>query len=228
MCNQLVKIDVPRLEIRFPTVGQRIRKVVKRSNARNSGKYPSWKMGRMMQWESPHEGNAMCILDASPAVLSYCEQPCEITYTLNGEKHRHYPDFLVATTGCKEFWEVKTTEDANRHEVAQRTAYLTEALPCHGYGYRVVVAESLASQPQLSNIKRLNKLGRQALTVTQQEAFRRMFKEQPVMNWGLFEAQSPVVLRQISRLILEGKLNIDLNQPINAATQVRSNFNTQY
>ena len=228
MCNQLLEIDVPRLEIRFPTAGQRMRKVVKRSNARNSGKYPSWKMRRMMQWESPHEGNAMCILDASPAVLSYGEQPCEINYTLNGEKHRHYPDFLVTTTGYKEFWEVKTAKDANQPEVAERTAYLTDVLPIYGYSYQIVLAETLASQPRLSNVKRLNKLGRQALTDSQRETFRLLFNEQPVMHWGLFEAQSPAVLRQISRLILEGKLKIDLNQLINAATQVRSNFNTQY
>jgi len=48
---------VPSIEIKFPVDGKiRSRKVVSRSNARNSGKYPSWKMQRMMQWESPHEG----------------------------------------------------------------------------------------------------------------------------------------------------------------------------
>ena len=227
MCNQLVEIYVPHLKICFPALGERSRKVVKRSNARNSGKYPSWKMGRMMQWESPHEGNAMCILDANPNVIAFNEQPCKIIYTLNGENHLHYPDFLVRKTDYKEFWEVKTAKDANQPEVAERTAFLMEALPYYGYAYRVVIAESLASQPQLSNIKRLNKLGRQALTVIEHEAIRRLFKEQPVIDWGVFESQSPAVLRQISRLILDGKLSIDFNQLISAATQIRSNFNAQ-
>ena len=67
---------VPSIEINFPKNGKiRSRKVVSRSNARNSGKYPSWKMQRMMQWESPHEGNAMRILDATPNVISFNEQP---------------------------------------------------------------------------------------------------------------------------------------------------------
>jgi hypothetical protein len=219
---------VPKIIINFPQDGKiRSRKVVKRSNARNSGKYPSWKMQRMMQWESVHEGNAMRILDANPSVISFNEQPCEIIYILNGEKRRHYPDFLVIEADQKEFWEVKTAKDANQPEVAERTAFLTTALPYYGYSYHMVIAESLASQPQLSNIKRLNKLGRQALTVVQQETLRRLFKQQPVMDWSVFENQSPVTLRQISRLILEGKLNIDLHQPIHAATQIRSNFNTQ-
>lgn len=220
---------VPEIVINFPQDGKiRSRKVVKRSNARNSGKYPSWKMQRMMQWESPNEGNAMRILDANPDVIAFNEQPCEIVYTLNGDKRRHYPDFLVSESNHKEFWEVKTAKDANQPEVAERTAFLTELLPLYGYRYRVVTAESLASQPQLSNFKRLNKFGRQALSVIQEETIRLLFKEQPVMDWGVFENQSPAALRQISRLILEGKLNIDLHQPIQATTQIRSNFNTQY
>lgn len=220
---------VPKIVINFPQDGKiRSRKVVKRSNARNTGKYPSWKMQRMMQWESVHEGNAMRILDANPSVISFHEQPCEIIYTLNGEKHRHYPDLLVIEADQKQLWEVKTAKDAAQPEVAERTAFLTTALPYYGYSYHMVIAESLASQPQLSNITRLNKLGRQALTVIQQETIRRLFKEQPVMDWGVFENQSSVALRQVSRLILEGKLSIDINQPIHAATQIRSNFNIQY
>jgi pantoate kinase len=46
--NQL--IAVPKIQINFPQDGKiRSRKVVKRSNARNTGKYPSWKMQRMMR-----------------------------------------------------------------------------------------------------------------------------------------------------------------------------------
>ncbi len=105
---------VSKIEIIFPKDGKiRSRKVVKRSNARNTGKYPSWKMKRMMQWESVHEGNAMRILDATPSVTSFTEQPCEITYTLNGIQHRHYPDFMVIEGNCRELWEVKTEADAN-------------------------------------------------------------------------------------------------------------------
>lgn len=217
---------VPSIEIIFPTNGKiRSRKVVSRSNARNSGKYPSWKMQRMMQWESPHEGNAMRILDATPCVISFNEQPCEIIYILNGIQRRHYPDFMVVEHHSREFWEVKTERDANDPEVAERTAYLTDILPAYGYGYRMVLAEALATQPRLDNVKRLNKLGRHPVSALEQETLRRLFICEPVLQWGMFEAQSPAVLQHISRLILEGKLNIDLYQSINAASQIRSNFN---
>lgn len=220
---------VPKVKINFPKDGKvRSRKVVSRSNARNTGKYPSWKMQRMMQWESTHEGNAMRILDASPHVIAFHEQPCEIIYTLNGEQRRHYPDFMVIEDHRREFWEVKTEENANSTEVAERTAFLTEFLPEYGYSYRVVFAEMLAKQPRLDNVKRLNKLGRQPISIFEQERIRRLFTHEPVMTWGMLEQLSPQTLRNVSRLILEGKLSIDFNQPINPATSIRSNFNAQH
>lgn len=219
---------VPKIQIIFPKEGKiRSRKVVKRSNARNTGKYPSWKMQRMMQWESMHEGNAMRILDATPNVVSFSEQPCEIIYTLNGNQRRHYPDFMVIEGKHREFWEVKTESDANSPEVAERTALLTEALPEYGYGYRIVLAEVLAKQPRLDNVKRLNKLGRQPISSLEQEHIRRLFAHEPVISWEVFEQQPLVTLRNISRLILQGKLSIDFNQPIGPATLIRSNFGAQ-
>jgi hypothetical protein len=216
------------IEIHFPENGRlRSRKVVKRSNARNTGKYPSWKMQRMMQWESIHEGHAMCILDASPCVTEFYEQPCEIVYALNGEQRRHFPDFLVNEGHYHEFWEVKTESDASSPEVAERTAFLAEVLPKYGYGYQVVLAESLAKQPRLDNVKRLIKLGRQPISDLEQECIRRLFTCEAAVTWGMFEQQSLQTLRNISRLILEGKLRIDFNQPISPATSIRSNFNVQ-
>lgn len=225
--NQL--IAVPKIQINFPQDGKiRSRKVVKRSNARNTGKYPSWKMKRMMQWESVHEGNAMRILDATPNVVSFSEQPCEIIYTLNDIQHRHYPDLMVIEGSRPEFWEVKTESDANSSDVAERTAFLTEALPEYGYSYRIVLAEVLAKQPRLDNVKRLNKLGRQTISLIEQERIRRLFLNEPVIPWGVFEHHSPQMLRNVSRLILEGKLSIDFNQTISPATSIRSNFNAQH
>src|ERR1035437_349834 len=81
--------------ILFPAAGQmRSRKFISRSNARSAGKYPSWKMGRMMHWESSNELNAFRLLDCDPNVTSYSEQPCRIAYGLEGGEKIHYPDIL--------------------------------------------------------------------------------------------------------------------------------------
>ena len=217
------------IEIHFPENGQlRSRKVVKRSNARHSGKYPSLKMQRMMQWESPHEGNAMRLLDANPKVISFHEQPCEIIYRLNGETHSHYPDLMVKESTFSELWEVKTERNANEPEVVERTNLLEKALPEFGYTYRMVLAEALACQPRLNNVKRLHKLGRKPVPIIEKEKLRQLFLLVPVLNWGLFEAQSLATLQHVSRLILEGYLSIDLNQPLCATSQIYSQFNTKH
>lgn len=62
-------------------IGQvRVRKIVKRSNSYSTGKYPSWKMGRMVQWKSPRLLAAFRLLDATPAVKSYQEESMRIDY----------------------------------------------------------------------------------------------------------------------------------------------------
>lgn len=71
-CRYVVdRMNNPILEIAFPPEGTvRARRIVSRSRARPTGKYPSWKMGRMIQWESTNELNAYRLLDANPAALT--------------------------------------------------------------------------------------------------------------------------------------------------------------
>lgn len=93
----------------FPEPGQvRSRKVVSRSNARSAGKYPSWKMKRMLHWESSNELNAFRLLDCDPDVTTFNEQPCQVVYVVGGVERIHYPDILVATTGGKELWKLSS------------------------------------------------------------------------------------------------------------------------
>ena len=74
----------------FPEPGQlRSRKVVSRSSARPKGKYPSWKVRRMVQWESENELNAFRLLDCDPDVTCFNEQPCEVKYVLGGQVRSH-------------------------------------------------------------------------------------------------------------------------------------------
>jgi len=118
----------------FPESGQlRSRKVVSRSRARPMGKYPSWKMKRMVQWESENELNAFRLLDCNPDVTSFHEQPCEVMYFLDGKARSHYPDILVEKNGRKELWEVKPESEAEKPEVVTRSTLLgSGANMCEG------------------------------------------------------------------------------------------------
>lgn len=80
------------LRIVFSSAEQvRSRRVVTRSRFRPTAKYSSWKMERMLQWESMNELNAFRVLDCDPRVTVFAEQPCEIVYFDGTETRHHYP-----------------------------------------------------------------------------------------------------------------------------------------
>lgn len=210
------------LSIQFAAPGKRYRKVVKRSNARNTNKYPSWKMGRMMQCESANERDAMILLDACSWVKAFREQPCEIKYVLNGKTQRHVPDILVIGDGWQSLWEIKPRWYAEQADIAERTAFLNRELPNHGYRYQLVLAEDLMLDPRISNAKLLLSMGRAPVALYEREVIRRLFATSDTLPWGIFKSnpEIPQLLQQACRLVLEGNLYLDVNQPISDDTMV--------
>ncbi len=203
------------IRIDFPD-DVRSRKVVTRSRARPTGKYPSWKAGRMLQWESPHELNAFRILDADPDVRTFREQPCVIRYTLAGESRIHYPDVLVESGSRLELWEIKPAVDASKTDVAERTRVLAEDLPRLEYAYRLQAAEDLAREPRLSNALALLKFGRAPVPALTRERLRRMTKASSGIPWGAVVSGSlgPAIRAAVCRLALEGVLSFERERPL--------------
>lgn len=209
------------ISIEQPKAGKfRARKVVTRSRCRATGKYPSWKNGRMIQWESVHERNAFRLLDCDPAVRGYNEQPCKIDFQIDGIRQTHYPDILVETCGRKELWEIKTAEDASSPEVLKRTAVLARELPAWGYKYRVMLANDLASQPRLDNAITLLQFGRTPVTLIEREFVRQMLQRVNGLRWGDIcgLVYGPRARGIVSRLTLEGSLFVDMHTRIVPAT----------
>ena len=209
-------------EIVFPASRQlRSRKVVSRSRARSAGKYPSWKMRRMVQWESENELNAFRLLDCDPNVTRFNEQPCEIMYALHGQAMRHYPDILVEKNGRKELWEVKSETRAQELEVVSRTKLLTEELPQWGYTYLVVLAKDLAMQPQLANACFFLGFGRSAVSACEQEFIRQTVKQHGSLLWSdaCFGKYGPRGREILCSLVLRGVLTVDMNTSISPSTR---------
>jgi hypothetical protein len=199
----------------FPEPQQlRSRKVVSRSRTRPAGKYPSWKMRRMVQWESENELNAFRLLDCDPNVTRFNEQPCTIMYTLDGQPRCHYPDILVEKDSRKELWEVKNEARAEELEVVSRTKLLTEELPRWGYTYLV------AMQPRLTNACILLGFGRSAVSDCEQEFIRRTLKQHGSLLWSdaCCGKYGPRGREIFCGLVLRGMLTIDLNFPISSST----------
>lgn len=200
----------------------RARHVVSRSSRRPTGKIPSWKMGRMIHWESPIERNAVKLLDADPAVIQFCEQPCEITYLLDGGKHSFFPDLLVCYRESKEFWEVVKSAEAISSENANRIELFRATLPKFGYGYRLVVAEEIESGHRLANSEVLLRYGRKPVPLIERERIRRIILRAGGISWQsvLDGHVGPSGREYICRLLLEGVLHIEISRPLTGHTVI--------
>jgi hypothetical protein len=141
---------------------------------------------------------------------------------MDGVHHRHYPDIRVITTSGTEFWEVKVRSDANSPDVMRRTALLSAALPALGFTYRMILAESLCQEPMLGNISQLLRFGHKPVPLIEKEQIRQAFIQSSFLLWRAFaENSNPEYKYFASRLILEGFLDIDHDQPLNGNSIVR-------
>lgn len=217
VCNTQDKI----LSIEYPPDGKhRARKVISRSKARPTGKYPSWKMGRMVHWESPHELNAYRLLDANPAVISFHEQPLIIHFILNGEEHPHYPDVLVDFGTTRELWEIKPANAATDLDLLARTRLLQHELSKKGITYHMVTGDELAREPRLSTVLTLLKYGRQQISMVEHEQVRLLFQDDREITWAAAqEVLGHNRSRLLCRLFLEGHLTCDIEQELTSATK---------
>lgn len=198
----------------------RTRKVISRSKTRPTEMYPSWKMGRMMHSESPHELNAFRLLDANPEVGRFEEQPVIIVFVLDGIERIHYPDVRVMFADSKELWEVKTRADAEDPEVARRTELMIRRMPDFGYSYRMVIGEELQSTPRLANAKFVLRTGRREIPFAEREHLRRLLACRKELSWS--EVRSGVLGKNgrayACRLMLEGALRFDMDKAITGET----------
>lgn len=209
--------DAWELSITFAEPNYRAREVVRRSNYRATGKFPSRKNNRMMHWESAYELDAFLILEASPVVRSYSEQPAEIRYLDNSGWKSHFPDVLVELdSGNLAFVEVKPDSVANNHELRLRTQKLKSALGNQGYHYVMVVREQLRSYAYLANAKELMKHCKPSMPAAPWEKVRIELLEKGHLSLSYLiqvldhdDAKS-----WISQLLLKGILRCDLAVPL--------------
>jgi hypothetical protein len=175
--RSLVEIDATsgygsQVHLNWVSPQERSRKVVKRSNFRMTGKFPSRKIGRMVQWESRLELDAIRVLETHPTVLAYREQPATLTWSDWGVFHRHYPDLHVNLRNSAQLLiEIKSDRDALHESIQARTNYLVPELRKHGIFYLVVSGSQLKGVPQ-ENAKHILKHATRKLDPATQERIR--------------------------------------------------------
>ena len=214
--NLNANLNVDRITaIHTPEIGQvRVRKIVKRSNSYSTGKYPSWKMGRMVQWKSPRLLAAFRLLDATPAVKSYQEEAMRIDYCYQGQEKTFYPDLLVQINDRQELWSIKPEKLANLPDEIALAQFLKQELYRHGLNYRVVIAESLIEEPLQSNITKLIEFGRNPLSDIDREQVRQLLTRCDAIDWEMISSGllGPNGRQVVCRLALEGIMRFNIKE----------------
>lgn len=211
------------ISVAFAKSGKPFTKIVSRSNAIPTGKYPSWKTNRMHQWQSIGERNAFKILDACASVCSYEHQFVEIVFALNGIVYKHYPDIFVRRRMSEEIIEVKTLQYALDPFIRARTALLQRLLPQYGYAYRLFISSHISREPRLSTVTKLNQLSRCEISILDKERLRRALNNESFLRWGdvsngKFGERGRC---HIARMILEGNLEINLDEELSEYSLIK-------
>lgn len=158
------------LRIDPPPPGEpRIRNLVHRGAPRPVFKTTSVKLGRVVQCESALEHEMALLLDVSPTVHAYAEQPVCIHFQTDDAWRSHIPDFAVLVDRRITFVEIKFEKDIDA-EVCHRTSLMQERLEALGTGYCLMTERHLRQGDQVQNAQRVLRRARHAITEAQRLA----------------------------------------------------------
>lgn len=97
------------------------RKALTRSGRGFRMRIPSTKLGRMVECESILEGDVVLLLEYSPGVLSYKEQPALIHYWDGEEMRAYFPDFeALLSDGSRVHLEIKPSKKLTKPNIAKK------------------------------------------------------------------------------------------------------------
>lgn len=155
-----------------PAFPNRIRNVITRSGTRRRYVVPCFRHGdREAHGEASEEQAAFILLDACPGI-EFQEQPAKFAFQWCGETCQHFPDLLVASPQCCEFWECKRSEEASSFWVRKRSERLRELLAPLQIGYRVVSGRELFADSFLDNAKRLRRFAKHLVSLSSEAEIR--------------------------------------------------------
>ncbi|WP_293778423.1 TnsA endonuclease N-terminal domain-containing protein [uncultured Oxalicibacterium sp.] len=196
----------------------RVRNPVGRSFKSIRGKYPSKKMGRMIQWESQLERDAILLLEYSPDITAYQEQPRKITYAMQGAVKTYFPDFEVwHTDGRHGYIEVKPDEIARRPDQKARFSHIESKFNGEGSYFEILTENQIRTKPLLDNLRMVERYRSSALRPTSWFTVKHHFEQLAVITF----AQAQVHLGGIDRvwaLVADGIFSTDLRSCITDQT----------
>lgn len=201
----------------------RVRNLIHRGAMRPVFKVPSLKLQRTVQCESLLEVDLALLLDASPFVSSYSEQPVTFRFVIDGEKRWHVPDFLVEQAGRRIYIEVKFECDVDDHVLA-RTALLEQQVEHEGDFYVLLTENDIRKPNWVSNARQVLRRARHDLApIDLVGHFERLRTGRSMTlkdwSWGQSREVDAIAL---ARLMMQGSAYLDMSRPLAPETKVRA------
>lgn len=211
--------EISRVELSWPAPGQlRMRRIISRSRAIATGKYPSQKLGRWVHWESKVERDGQRLVDVAPHVSSFCEQPVKIDFGHEDGPLSHIPDLLVRFfAGTPWLVEFKDDDDPELEFAHARASLLEGPLASLGFKYVLAIRSSLRRKAYVANALWLRRHGCRPLDLVSWERARRLFSHFGSMTLQEFCAAAGggrESIRAAAALILKGDIRLDMAEPI--------------
>lgn len=192
----------------------KVRRVVTRSGRRFRGKYPSQKLGRMVEWESFLERDAFLLFEYHPEVVSYQEQPSrEIYYDLQGVQRSYVVD-IRATLRSGEIrnYEVKPTEFISKAHTAEKFRCIAQRFEELERSFRILTELDIRRQPLHNNLNLLDEHARRKTQVTPEAS---LFQLGEGWQWTLGEVCKKLNSRSaVFDLLRTGDLRCDLESEL--------------
>ncbi len=202
-------------------VSPRVREPIGRSFGLVRGKFPSRKMGRMIHWESQLERDVVLLLEFSPGISAFREQPIRTYYSLDGNTRRYTPDFeLTFHSGEIQFIEVKPLQKALDPAESHRLTTIREHFDKSGRAFRIITETEIRQTQLLENLRVLFRYRHAALDAFGRHRWRERFKEIDAIS---FDEAAVIIGGNIGvwNLIDQGILACDLRSAINGKTDLK-------
>ncbi len=193
------------------------RRVITRSGRHFRGRYPSRKMGRMVEYESLIERDLIQLLEFSTGVVSFQEQPERLEY-FDGLKMREYfPDFAAElVTGEVLHLEAKPQEQLESLVLSTKLSNIAKHYAAHrSESYRVITDTMVRRDPLYSNLRRLS--GLRARPIGELDSL-----ELPAQGECWASLQSRVGVLALTKRVALGIWRCDLEQPLEGDLLVQS------
>lgn len=168
----------------------------------------------MVHWESQLERDTVLLLEFSPGVVRYREQPFKISIVLDGKTMRYTPDFeLTRPSGEFEVIEVKPFKIyADSHEM-RRFTQIKKYFNDRGIEFRIVTEKEIRNDLLLENLQMLKRFRCSALNNTQRKVV--LEKIQGIFEIEFADAEQMYTdYGQVWSLLADGIFKVDLSQKV--------------